>query len=160
MGMPRFIVDTKLYGWDMPEQKLGQIKNRILLLAVLNAVVSVACGIVSTPVTRHNWVSFAATAALIALMMEVIGAVRFRMAKSMLDKRGFDSIDHMVTWPAQCHLVLMAVAFIAGIVSCFQDFGGTKDILILLGFLACFTCSLFLLRSYKSIPTHSMKAPE
>ena len=66
--MPRFIVDTKLYGWDMPEQKLGQIKNRILLLAVLNAVVSVACGIVSTNVTRHNWVSFAATAALIALM--------------------------------------------------------------------------------------------
>ena len=158
--MPRFIVDTKLYGWDLPEQKLRQIKNRILLLSVLNAVVSVACGIVSTPVTRHNWVSFAATAALIALMMEVIGAARFRMTKSMLDKRGFDSIDHMVTWSAQCHLVLMAVAFIAGIVSCFQDFGSTKDILILLGFLVSFACSFFLLRNYQGIPTHSMKAPE
>ena len=97
---------------------------------------------------------------LIALMMEVIGAARFRMTKSMLDKRGFDSIDHMVTWSAQCHLVLMAVAFIAGIVSCFQDFGSTKDILILLGFLVSFACSFFLLRNYQGIPTHSMKAPE
>ena len=158
--MPRFIVDTKLYGWDLPEQALRQMKNRILLLAVLNAVVSVACGLVSTPVTRHNWVSFAAMAALIALMMEVIGAARFRMAKSMLDKRGFDSVDHMVVWSAQCHLVLMAVAFLAGIVSCFQDFGGAKDLLVLLGLIVSFACSLFLLRSYRSIPTHSLKAPE
>ena len=158
--MPRFIVDTKLYGWDMSEQKLGQIKNRILLLAVLNAVVSVACGIVSTNVTRHNWVSFAATAALIALMMEIIGAARFRMAKSMLDKRGFDSVHNMMRWSAQCHMALMAVAFIAGIVSCCQAFGGAKDILILLGFLVSFACSFFLLRNYQGIPTHSMKAPE
>lgn len=78
----------------------------------------------------------------------------------MLDKRGFDSVDHMVVWSAQCHMVLMAVAFIAGIVSCFQNFGGVKDILILLGFIVCFACSLFLLRRYKSIPTHSLKAPE
>mgnify|MGYP007056185585 CR=1 FL=1 len=157
--MPRFIVDTKLYGWDLPEQALRQMKNRILLLAVLNAVVSVACGLVSTPVTRHNYVSFAATAALIALMMEVIGAARFRMAKSMLDKRGFDSVDHMVVWSAQCHLALMAVAFAAGIVSCFQGFGGAKDLLVLLGLIVSFACSLFLLRSYRSIPTHSLKAP-
>ena len=78
----------------------------------------------------------------------------------MRDKRGFDSIDHMVTWSAQCHLVLMAVAFIAGIVSCCQAFGGAKDILILLGFLVSFACSFFLLRNYQGIPTHSMKAPE
>ena len=54
----------------------------------------------------------------------------------------------------------MAVAFIAGIVSCFQDFGGAKDVLILLGFLVSFGCSLFLLRNYQGIPTHSMKVPE
>lgn len=154
------MLDNRLYGWDMPEQALVQKKNRILFLSVLNAAVSVFCGIVSTNVTRHNWVSFAATAALIGLMTEVIGAVRFRVAKSMLDKRGFDSVDHMVAWSAQCHMVLMAVAFIAGIVSCFQAFGGVPDIVILLGFTVSFACSLFLLRIYRSIPTHSMKAPE
>ena len=158
--MPRFMVDTKLYGWDMPEQALRREKNILLLLSLLNVALSIACGVIPTGVTRHNWVSFAATAALIALMMEVIGAVRFRMAKSMLDKRGFDSVDHMVVWSAQCHLVLMAVAFIAGIVSCFQAFGGAKDILILLGFIACFACSLILLRIYQDIPKYSMKAPE
>lgn len=158
--MPRFIVDTKLYGWDMPEQALRQKKNRILFFGILNTAVSLVCGIVSTNLTRHNWVSFAATAALIALMMEIIGAVRFRMAKSMMDKRGFDGVDHMVTWSAQCHMVLMAAAFIAGIVSCFQTFDGVLDIVILLGFLVSFACSLLLLRVYKSIPTHSMKAPE
>ncbi len=158
--MPRFIVDTKLYGWDLPEEKLRQIKNRILLLSVLNAVVSVACGIVSTPVTRHNWVSFAATAALIALMMEVIGAARFRMTKSMLDKRGFDSVHNMMRWSAQCHMALMAVAFAAGVVSCFQSFGGILDLVILLGFVLSFACSFLLLRRYDRILTHSMKAPE
>ena len=158
--MPRFMVDTKLYGWDMPEQALRREKNILLLLSLLNVALSIACGVIPTGVTRHNWVSFAATAALIALMMEVIGAVRFRMSKSMLDKRGFDSVDHMVVWSAQCHLVLMAVAFIAGIVSCFQAFGGAKDILILLGFIACFACSLILLRIYQDIPKYSMKAPE
>ena len=30
--MPRFIVDTKLYGWDMPEQALRLEKNTLNLL--------------------------------------------------------------------------------------------------------------------------------
>ena len=154
------MVDTKLYGWDMPEQALAQKKSRILLLSVLNAVISFACGIVSTNVTRHNWVSFAATAALIALMLEVIGAVRFRMAKSMLDKRAFDSIHNMVRWSAQCHMALMAVAFAAGVVSCFQNFGGILDLAILLGFALSFACSFLFLRRYDRIPTHNTNAPE
>ena len=158
--MPRFMVDTKLYGWDMPEQALRREKNIFLALSLLNAAISFACGVIPTGVTRHNWVSFAATAALIALMMEAIGAVRFRMAKSMLDKRGFDSVHNMMRWSAQCHLALMAVAFTAGVVSCFQSFGGILDIVILLGFALSFTCSFLFLRRYDCIPTYSIKAPE
>lgn len=158
--MPRFMVDTKLYGWDMPEQALRREKNTFLLLSLLNAALSIACGVISTGVTRHNWVSFAATAALIALMMEVIGAARFRMAKSMLDKRGFDSVHNMMRWSAQCHMALMAVAFAAGVVSCFQSFSGILDLVILLGFALSFACSFLFLRRYDRIPTHNMKAPE
>ena len=158
--MPRFIVDTKLYGWDMPEQALRREKNVFLVLSLLNAAISIACGVISTGVTRHSWVSFAATAALIALMMEVIGAVRFRAAKALLDKRSFDSIHHMMRWSAQCHMLLMAAAFAAGVVSCFQSFGGILDIVILLGFALSFACSFLLLRRYDRIPTHSMTAYE
>ena len=158
--MPRFMVDTKLYGWVMPEQPLRREKNTFLLLSLLNAALSIACGVISTGVTRHNWVSFAATAALIALMMEVIGAVRFQISKSMLDKRGFDSVHNMMRWSAQCHMALMAVAFAAGVVSCFQSFGGILDLVILLGFVLSFTCSFLLLRRYDRIPTHNTNAPE
>ena len=158
--MPRFAVDTKLYGWDMPEQALKREKNTFLLLSLLNTALSIACGVISTGVTRHNWVGFAATAALIALMMAVIGAARFRVAKALLDKRGFDSIHHMMRWSAQCHMVLMAVAFGAGVVSCFQSFSGILDLVILLGFVLSFACSFLFLWRYDRIPTHSMKAPE
>ena len=158
--MPRFMVDTKLYGWDMPEQALRREKNTFLALSLLNAAMSIACGVIPTGVTRHNWVSFAATAALIALMMEVIGAARFRIAKSMLDKRGFDSIHHMMRWSAQCHMLLMAAAFAAGVVSCFQAFSGILDLAILLGFALSFACSFLLLRRYDRIPTHSMTTHE
>ena len=158
--MPRFMVDTRLYGWDLTEQVLKQRKNRLLLLSLLNAALSIACGVISTGVTRHNWVGFAATAAIIALMMEVIGAARFRMAKSMLDKRGFDSVHNMMRWSAQCHMALMAVAFAAGVVSCFQAFAGLTDIAVLLGYALSFACSFLLFRTYKSIPTHHVKAPE
>lgn len=158
--MPRFMVDTKLYGWDMPEQALRREKNTFLALSLLNAAISIACGVIPTGVTRHNWVGFAATAALIALMMEVIGAARFRMAKSMLDKRGFDSVHNMMRWSAQCHMALIAVAFVAGVVSCFQSFSGILDLVILLGFALSFAYSFLFLRRYGRIPTHSMKAPE
>ena len=158
--MPRFIVDTKLYGWDMPEQALRREKNTFLLLSLLNAALSIACGLIPTGVTRHNWVSFAATAALIALMMEVIGAARFRAAKVLLDKRSFDSIHHMMRWSAQCHMLLMAAAFAAGVVSCFQAFSGIPDLAILLGFALSFACSFLLLRRYDRIPTHNTNAPE
>ena len=158
--MPRFMVDTRLYGWDLTEQALKQRKNRLLLLSLLNAAVSVACGVVSTGVTRHNWVGFAATAAIIALMTEVIAAARFRAAKPLLDRRGFDSLNHMMLWSAQIHMALMAVAFAAGVVSCFQAFAGCMDIAVLLGFALSFACSFFLFHTYKSIPTHHIKAPE
>lgn len=158
--MPRFIVDTKLYGWDMPEQALRREKNTFLLLSLLNAALSIACGLIPTGVTRHNWVSFAATAALIALMMEVIGAARFRAAKALLDKRSFDSIHHMMRWSAQCHMLLMAAAFAAGVVSCFQAFSVILDLAILLGFALSFACSFLLLRRYDRIPTHNTNAPE
>lgn len=158
--MPHFMVDTKLYGWDIPEQALRREKNILLLLSLLNVALSIACGVIPTGVTRHNWVSFAATAALIALMMSVIGAARFRAAKALLDKRAFDSIHSMMRWSAQCHMALMAVAFTAGVVSCFQSFGGILDLVILLGFVLSFACSFLLLRRYDGIPTHNIKAPE
>ena len=158
--MPRFTVDTKLYGWDMPEQALKREKNTFLLLGLLNAALSIACGVISTGVTRHNWVGFAATAALIALMMAVIAAARFRAAKAMLDKRAFESIHNMMRWSAQCHMALMAVAFAAGVVSCFRAFSGILDLAILMGFALSFACSFLLLRRYDRIPTCSVQAPE
>ena len=51
------MVDTKLYGWVMPEQPLRREKNTFLLLSLLNAALSIACGVIATGVTRHNWVS-------------------------------------------------------------------------------------------------------
>ena len=66
----------------------------------------------------------------------------------------------MMRWSAQCHMLLMAAAFAAGVVSCFQAFSGILDLAILLGFALSFACSFLLLRRYDRIPTHSMKAPE
>ena len=43
--MPHFMVDTKLYGWDMPEQALRREKNVFLVLSLLNAAISIACGV-------------------------------------------------------------------------------------------------------------------
>ena len=158
--MPRFMVDSNWYGWDGPENVTNRVKNRCLALSLANAVISFTCGVVSTGVTRHNWVGFAATAALIALMMEIIGAVRFRRAPHVTDKRTFDSIHQMMRWSAQCHMILMALAFAAGAVSCFQAFGGIPDLLILSGFAASFACSWFFLRAYSALPTYSIKAPD
>lgn len=154
------MVDNKLYGWDLPEQALRREKKIFLALSLLNAAISIACGVIFTGVTRHNWVGFAATAALIALMMAVIGAARFRAAKALLDRRAFDSIHNMMRWSAQCHMALMAVAFAAGVVSCFQSFSGILDLVVLLGFVLSFASSLLFLRRYDRIPTHSMKSPE
>ncbi|MBQ6527125.1 MAG: hypothetical protein IJI38_01245 [Clostridia bacterium] len=158
--MPRFMIDNRLYGWDASEETIKQWKKRLLLLSILNAVISIACGLVSTGVTRHNWVGFAATAALIALMVEVIAAVRFLMARSMLDRRSFESLHQMMRWSAQCHLVLMALAFAAGIVSCVQAFDGIRDVAVLVCFVLSFACSFFFLRLYDRIPTYDIKAPE
>lgn len=158
--MPRFEADTRLYGWDMPQDALRREKNRFLLLCGVNAAISLACGLIPTGVTRHNWVGFAATAALIALMMAIIAAARFRMAKPLLDRRGFDGVHHMMLWSAQCHMALTLVAFIAGVISCFQSFTGILDLVILLGFAGSFACSFLFHRAYARIPTHSIKAPE
>ena len=74
--MPRFIVDQKLYGWDGPERQLKRTGNALALLAAGNLLLSVLLGVIPTGVTRHNWVSFAATLALLALLAELIAAVR------------------------------------------------------------------------------------
>ena len=158
--MPHWMVDSKFYGWDLPDKALLRSKNRLLLLGILNAVISLLCGIISTGVNRHPWVGFAATAALMALMMEVIAAVRFRMAKTMLNRHTFDSVHHMMRWSAQCHMTLMAVALIAGIVSCIQAFDGILDLVVLAGFIFCFACSFLFLTDYDRIPTQTIQAPE
>ena len=155
-----FIADQKLYGWDGPEARLKRTGNLLTLLSAGNLLLSVALGLIVTGVTRHNWVSFAATAALIALLAEIIAAVRFRMARHALDKRSFDGIHHMMRWSAQCHLLLMGVALAAGIVSCVQAFGGIPDLLVLLGFCLSFGGSLLFLRVYGQLRTFDMKAPD
>ncbi len=156
--MPRFVMDSKLYGWDMPAKELLRAKNRLCLLSGLNVVISVVCGVTPTQVTRFGWVGFAASAALVALMLEIIAAVRFRIAQALLDKCSFDSLHQLMIWPAQCHILLMSVALAAGSVSCFQSFGGALDVIVLLGFGVCLASSLLFIRAYRRIPTHHMEA--
>lgn len=158
--MPRFIVDQKLYGWDGPERQLKRTGNALALLAAGNLLLSVLLGVIPTGVTRHNWVSFAATLALLALLAELIAAVRFRMVRHALDKRSFDSIHQTLRWSAQCHLLLMAMALAAGVVSCAQAFSGAPDLVVVLGFCLSLAGSLLFLRIYSQLRTYDMKAPE
>ena len=158
--MPRFTLDTQWYGWEGSEQALRQARRHCLTLCLLNAGISLACGMIATGVTRHNWVGFAATAALIALMMECIGSIRFLRARDAMDRRTFESIHQMMRWSAQCHILLMALAVLAGFVSCIQAFTGVLDIAVLAGFLLSLGCSLLFLKTYSAVRTYHMQAPD
>ena len=123
-------------------------------------MLSLVCGVLPTGVTRHNWVSFAGTAALVALMLEIIAVVRFSLAQSQLDYRTFHSIHWMMDYAPLFHAILMGVAFIAGIFSCIQGFTGVMDLLALLLFVLAAVSSLVLRKIYRAVPTYSLKEHE
>ena len=76
----------------------------------------------------------------------------------MLDKRTFEEIHQMMRWAPQCHMLLTAAAFLAGLVSCVTAFTGFADLLVLLGFAGCFACSLLIFRMYRTVKTHHVKS--
>lgn len=158
--MPRFITNTKWYGWKAPEGEIRQTKLRLLFLVGINLLISVACGAIPTGVTRHNWVSFAATAALVALAAEIIGAVRFYRAKSQMYQREFEGVDHFIRLSCLLHMMLTAVAVIAAIVSCVQNWTGWLDALLLLLLFSTGACSFLVYKLYRALPTFEMKQPE
>ena len=158
--MPRFITNTKWYGWKAPEGEIRQTKLRLLFLVGINLLISVACGVIPTGVTRHNWVSFAATAALVALAAEIIGAVRFCRAKSQMYQREFEGVDHFIRLPCLLHMMLTAVAVIAAIVSCVQNWTGWLDALLLLLLFSTGGCSFLVYKLYRALPTFEMEQPE
>ena len=120
-------------------------------------MLSLVCGILPTGVTRHNWVGFAGTAALVALMLEIIAVVRFSIARSQLDYRTFHSIHWMMDYAPLFHAVLMGAAFIAGLVSCFRRFMGVLDVAALCLFILAAVSSLVGRKFYCSVPTHTVK---
>lgn len=155
--MPRFSSNSNLYGWDAPETQLRSVRRACVLLTAVSLALSVVCGILPTGVARHNWVGFAGTASLVALMLMIIAVIRFSMAKSHLDYRTFHSIHWMMDYAPLFHAMLMTVALIAGIVSCFQAFTGALDVLALLLFLAAAVSSLLMRKTYRSLHTYTMK---
>lgn len=158
--MPRFDPNTNWYGWSAPEAELRRAKRRILALTALNAVLSVLCGVCPTGVTRSNWVGFAATAALAALMVEIIGAARFCMAKETLSSQQFHGIHRMLKWGALYHLLLMVIAVAAGVIACIRDFTGPLDVLAVAGMALTALCSLAVRRAYGRIPTYEAQDPD
>ena len=158
--MPRFITNTNWYGWSAPESEIRQTKQRLLLIVMVNLVVSIACGVIPTGVTRHNWVSFAATAALVALAAEIVGVVRFYRAKEHMYQREFEGIDHFIRLPCILHMLLTLVAFIAAIVSCIRNWTGPLDALLLLLLSGTGVCSYFVYKLYRALPVFEMKQPE
>ena len=158
--MPRFITNTKWYGWSASEGEIRQTKLRLLTLVGINLVISVACGLIPTGVTRHNWVSFAATAALVALAAEIIGVIRFYRAKEQMYQREFEAIDHFIRLPCLLHMMLLIVAEIAAIVSCIQNWTGWLDALLLILLASTGVCSFLVYKLYRALPTFEMKQPE
>ncbi|MBR1585516.1 MAG: hypothetical protein IJ662_08260 [Clostridia bacterium] len=157
--MPRFMTNTKWYGWNAPENAIKQTKRQMLALSVLNAVVSLACGLIPTGVTRHNWVSFAATAALVALAAEIIGIVRFYRAKGQMYQREFEGIDHFIRLPCILHMMLTLVAVIAAVVSCIRNWTGWLDALLLILLASTGVCSFLVYKLYRALPTFEMENP-
>ena len=158
--MPRFVTNSSLYGWDMPENQLKPVKKACVLFAAVSLVLSIACGILPTGVARDNWVGFAGTASLVAAMLMIIAAVRFILAKSQLDYRTFHSIHWMMDYAPLFHAMLMAVALIAGVVSCFRNFTGALDIAALALFAAAAASSLLMRKTYRGVPTYTLKEQE
>ena len=155
--MPRFFSNNNLYGWDAPETQLRSVRRACVLLTAVSLAFSVICGILPTGVARHNWVGFAGTASLVAVMLMIIAVIRFSLARSHLDYRTFHSIHWLMDYAPLFHAMLMTVALIAGIVSCFQAFTGALDVLALLLFLAAAVSSLLMRRAYRSLHTYTMK---
>jgi len=155
--MPKFVVSSGLYGWDASKEQISTVRKRCALFAAVSLVISIVCGVLPTGVSRHNWVGFAGTAALIAVMLMVIVLVRFCLAKEQLDYRSFHTIHWMMDYAPLLHALLMAVALIAGIVSCIQSYSGALDILALILFAAAACSSLLFRKTYKSLSVYEMK---
>ena len=151
------MVSSSLYGWDAPETKIRSVRKSCALFAAVSLVLSVLSGVLPTGVTRHNWVGFAGTAALVAVMLEIIAVVRFSVAKFQLDYRNFHSIHWMMDYAPLLHIVLMAAALAAGIVSCVQNFTGVLDLLVLMLFLLAGLSSWMLRKTYRGLPTYTVK---
>lgn len=158
--MPKFDASTDRYGWDASEAELSQVRGRCMLLAAANLVLSVLCGVAHTGVTRDNGVGFAATAALVALMVEIIGTVRFQITEPQLPRQAFRSIHRMMTWAPLYHMILMGVAALCALIFCIRAFTGWLDLAVLLGFLLMGACSFFLRRAYQSVRTYQTKELE
>ncbi|MBQ9306724.1 MAG: hypothetical protein IJ229_02265 [Clostridia bacterium] len=158
--MPRFTANTRWYGWNAPKEILKKTGWQMLLLLLLSTVLSLAGGMIPTGVTRHNWVSFAATAALVALAAEIIGVVRFLRAKEQMLQRDFEGVDHMIRLSCLFHLILTAVAVLAAIVSCIQSWTGYTDLLALAALALTGVCSFLVLHKYRSLPTYDIENPE
>ena len=155
--MPKFMVSSSLYGWDAPEMKVRSVRKSCALFTAVSLVLSILAGILPTGVTRHNWVGFAGTAALLAVMLEIIAVVRFSMAKPQLDYRSFHSIHWMMDCAPLLHALLMAVALIAGIVSCIQNYTGILDLLVLFLYILAAAASLRMRRTYRALPVYAVK---
>ena len=154
--MPRFDTHSGLYGWDAPERRIKEVRKQCLILTGISLILSLGCGLLPTGVARHNWVGFAGTAALVAVLLEIVAVGRFCSAKSQLDYRSFHSIHWMMDYAPLMHIMLMGVAFAAGIISCIQGFTGVMDILCLAGFLLSGAASLMLRKAYRTIPVYKM----
>ena len=151
------LIRSGLYGWDATPERLSRERKRCILLTACSAALTVACGLIPTAVTRHNWVSFAGTAALVAVLLEIAAVGRFCVTKTQLDYRTFHSIHWMMDYGPLLHMMLMAVALISGIVSCIQGFGGILDLAALVGFALAGISSWFLRKGYQTIPTYQLK---
>ena len=158
--MAGFDPNPNWYGWSAPETELTRAKRTVLSLSAVNAVISVLTGVCPTGVTRDNWVGFAATAALVALMVEIIGAARFRMAKETLSAQQFHGVHRMLSWGALYHLLLMTAATLAGAIACVRDFTGPLDLLAVAGMALTALCSLAVRRIYRAIPTYEAADPD
>ena len=157
--MPRFVTNTKWYGWRAPEGELRQTRLRLLFLVGINLIISIACGLIPTGVTRNNWVSFAATAALLAMAAEVIGAVRFYRAGEQMYQREFEAIDHFIRLPCIMHIMLTLVALVAAIVSCIRNWTGWLDALVLILLASTGACSFLVYRLYRALPAFIIDNP-
>lgn len=158
--MPRWIADPKWYGWNAPESAIARTKKRLPLWAGLNAALSLLCGVIPTGVTRHSWVAFAATAALVALAAEIIGIARFCRAKGPMDRRAFEGIDHFIRVACLFHMILTGVAVIAAAVSCAVNWTGVLDALALAGLAGTGLLSFLVAKAYKALPVYEMERPD